>query len=97
MSMKRKARDRQERLWISHDAYDRKTGNGVIAVDPRYFRPTEVETLLGDPSKARTVLGWEPKTSFDDLVHEMAQEDLKLAQRDDMIKQAGFKAFDYFE
>ena len=50
---------------------DTKTGKTVIAVDPRYFRPTEVETLLGDPTKAKTVLGWQPKTTFDDLVKEM--------------------------
>ncbi len=82
---------------VDEKGYDRNTGNWIVAVDPRYFRPTEVETLLGDASKARTVLGWEPRTSFEELVHEMAQEDLKLAQRDDMVKQAGFKAFDYFE
>jgi len=50
---------------------DTKTGKTVIAVDPRYFRPTEVETLLGDPTKAKTILGWQPKTTFDDLVKEM--------------------------
>ncbi len=82
---------------VDERGYDRNTGNWIVAVDPRYFRPTEVETLLGDASKARAALGWEPKTSFKDLVHEMAQEDLQLAQRDDMVKQAGFKAFDYFE
>ncbi len=82
---------------VDEKGYDQNTGNWIVAVDPRYFRPTEVETLLGDASKARTVLGWEPRTSFEDIVHEMAQEDLKLAQRDDMVKQAGFKAFDYFE
>ena len=82
---------------VEEKGYDRKTGKKIIEVDPRYFRPTEVEALLGDASKARNVLGWEPKTSFEDLVHEMAQEDLKLAQRDDMVTQAGFKAFDYFE
>ena len=82
---------------VDEKGYDQNTGNRIVAVDPRYFRPTEVETLLGDASKARTVLGWEPRTSFEDLIREMAQEDLKLAQRDDMVKQAGFKAFDYFE
>jgi GDPmannose 4,6-dehydratase len=66
-------------------------------VDPRYFRPTEVETLLGNAEKARQKLGWKPRTSFAELVREMAQEDLKLAQRDEMVKNAGFKAFNYFE
>jgi len=82
---------------IDEKGYDRKTGGRIIAVDPRYFRATEVDSLLGDASKARKVLGWESKTSFEDLVDEMAQEDLKLAQRDHMVMQAGFKAFDYFE
>jgi len=82
---------------VDEKGFDRSTGKCIVAVDPRYFRPTEVETLLGDASKAREILGWEPKISFDDLVHEMAHEDLKMAQRDDLLKQAGFKAFDYFE
>jgi len=54
---------------------DTKTGKTVIAVDPRYFRPTEVETLLGDPTKAKTILGWQPKTTFDDLVKEMCEHE----------------------
>ena len=73
------------------------TGKVLIKVDPRYFRPTEVETLLGDPSKAKEKLGWQCKTSFNELVSEMVQEDLALAERDAMIKEKGFKAFDYKE
>lgn len=69
----------------------------VVAVDPRYFRPTEVETLLGDPSKAKERLGWQPKTNFSDLVAEMVREDLKSAQRDELIKQHGFKTMSYHE
>jgi GDPmannose 4,6-dehydratase len=76
---------------------DVATGKQIVAVDPRYFRPTEVETLLGNAEKARQKLGWKPRTSFAELVREMAQEDLKLAQRDEMVKNAGFKAFNYFE
>lgn len=76
---------------------DAATGKQIIAVDPRYFRPTEVETLLGDASKARDKLGWKPKTTFEALVREMAVEDLQLAQRDDMVRKAGFKSFNYFE
>jgi GDPmannose 4,6-dehydratase len=76
---------------------DTATGNTIVAVDPRYFRPTEVESLLGNPEKARSKLGWKPKTSFAELVREMAEEDFHLAQRDDMVKRAGFKAFNYFE
>ncbi|MBS0172824.1 MAG: GDP-mannose 4,6-dehydratase [Nitrospira sp.] len=69
----------------------------IIAVDPRYFRPTEVETLLGDPSKAKTKLGWAPRTTFEDLVAEMVREDLKFAERDELIKHHGYKAMDYHE
>ncbi len=69
----------------------------LIAVDPRYFRPTEVETLLGDPSKARQKLGWTPRITFGELVAEMVREDLKSAERDELIKHHGFKAMDYHE
>jgi GDPmannose 4,6-dehydratase len=69
----------------------------IVAVDPRYFRPTEVETLLGDPSKARQKLGWQPRTSFAELVAEMAREDLKSAERDELIKHHGYKTMNYHE
>ena len=61
-------------------------GKQIVKVDSNYFRPTEVETLLGDPSKAKDKLGWEPKISFHDLVSEMVQEDLKKAKIDELIK-----------
>ena len=69
----------------------------IVAVDPRYFRPTEVETLLGDATKAREKLGWTPKTTFAELVAEMVREDLKSAERDELIKKHGFKPMDYNE
>lgn len=69
----------------------------IVAVDPRYFRPTEVETLLGDPLKAKVKLGWTPKTTFEELVAEMVREDLKSAERDELIKHHGYKAMDYHE
>ena len=72
-------------------------GNCIVEVDPRYFRPTEVETLLGDATKARTKLGWTARTSFEQLVDEMVSADLESAKRDDLVKRHGFKAFDYFE
>ena len=72
-------------------------GKTIIAVDARYFRPTEVETLLGDPSKAKQKLGWEPQTTFAELVAEMVREDLKSAERDELIKHHGYKAMDYNE
>jgi GDPmannose 4,6-dehydratase len=74
-----------------------KNGKVVVAVDPRYFRPTEVETLLGDPSKAKRELGWTPRTSFDQLVKEMVDADLKSAQRDALVRQHGFEAYNVRE
>ena len=68
-------------------------GQVIVRVDPRYFRPTEVETLLGDASKARNVLGWEPKVTFEELVTEMVREDLAIAQRDQLCVTEGFKVF----
>ena len=72
-------------------------GDVIVRVDPRYFRPTEVETLLGDPSKAHEKLGWRPATPFSQLVREMVQSDHQAAKRDALIKLAGFKAFEYNE
>ncbi len=69
----------------------------IVRVDPRYFRLTEVETLLGDPTKAREKLGWTPKISFRELVAEMVREDLKTAERDELVKKHGYKTFDYNE
>ncbi|MEW6098340.1 MAG: GDP-mannose 4,6-dehydratase [Pseudomonadota bacterium] len=74
-----------------------KVGDVVVRVDPRYFRPTEVETLLGDPTKAREKLGWKPRTSFEELVREMIESDYAAARRDSLVKLAGFKAYDYHE
>lgn len=74
-----------------------KPGDVVVRVDPRYFRPTEVETLLGDPSLAAERLGWVPKISFSEMVAEMVREDLNLAMRDAACKVAGFKSFAYNE
>ena len=81
---------------VDERGYD-AAGKCVVAVDPKYFRPTEVETLLGDATKARQNLGWTPKISFDELVREMVIEDLKAAERDELIKKHGFKAPDYHE
>jgi GDPmannose 4,6-dehydratase len=73
------------------------SGRKVVAVDPRYFRPAEVETLLGDAGKAREKLGWTPRTSFASLVAEMVREDLKSAERDELVKKHGYRVFDYHE
>ena len=91
MEIRWEGKDEQEK------GYDTSTGNCIVAVDPRYFRPTEVETLLGDPSKAKEKLGWTPTTTFAEMVKEMVQEDLKSANRDELIKKHGFEAFDYHE
>jgi len=74
-----------------------KPGDVIVKVDPRYFRPTEVETLLGDPSKAKRELGWEPKVSIDELVREMVQSDYQLAKRDSLIRDAGYRTFNHRE
>ncbi|SNT43342.1 GDPmannose 4,6-dehydratase [Granulicella rosea] len=74
-----------------------KDGKVVVAVDPRYFRPTEVETLLGDPTKAKTELGWVPRTSFDELVKEMVASDLAAAERDALVIKHGYKAYNVRE
>jgi GDPmannose 4,6-dehydratase len=74
-----------------------KPGQVIVKVDRRYFRPTEVETLLGDASKAHQKLGWKPRTTFTELVAEMMREDLKLSQRDELVKKSGYKAFDGHE
>lgn len=74
-----------------------EAGKCIIQVDPRYFRPTEVETLLGDPTKAKQKLGWIPKISFGELVSEMVREDLKSAERDELVKRHGYSTFDYHE
>lgn len=76
--------------------YD-KSGECIIAVDPRYFRPTEVDALLGDASKSRDKLGWEPKITFEQLVSEMVQDDLEAAKRDELVKRHGFSTYDYHE
>ena len=82
---------------VEEQGIDTATGKVVVAVDPRYFRPTEVETLLGDASLAREKLGWVPKITFQELVAEMVQTDLELAKRDQMCKREGFKVFRYHE
>jgi GDPmannose 4,6-dehydratase len=81
---------------LDEKGYD-QTGKCIVAVDPRYFRPTEVETLLGDASKAKEKLDWTPKISFKELVSEMAREDLKAAQRDELARKNGFTTYNYHE
>lgn len=82
---------------VDEKGLDQATGNVLIEVDPRYFRPTEVELLLGDPSKAKVKLGWEAKTTLSELVAMMVQEDLKSAQRDVLCEENGFEVRQYNE
>ncbi|MCQ9377711.1 GDP-mannose 4,6-dehydratase [Methyloversatilis sp. XJ19-49] len=82
---------------ITGDRAKAKVGDVIVKVDPRYYRPTEVETLLGDPIRAREKLGWTPKTTLRELVKEMVEADYTSAKRDALVKLAGFKAYDHFE
>jgi GDPmannose 4,6-dehydratase len=86
--------------WLGSGVEERgfdANGKCIVQVDPRYFRPTEVETLLGDASRGRAKLGWSPKVGFEELVSEMVREDLKSAERDELVKKHGFSAYDYHE
>ena len=82
---------------IDEKGVDSDSGKCIVSIDPRYFRPTEVETLLGDPSKAKEKLGWVAKISFNDLVSEMVREDLKLAERDLLCEKEGYAVLNNFE
>jgi GDPmannose 4,6-dehydratase len=82
---------------LEEQGIDEATGRCVVKVDPRYFRPAEVDTLLGDPAKARAKLGWEPETSFAQLVSEMTAADVELARRDALVAREGFKTFQHRE
>jgi GDPmannose 4,6-dehydratase len=82
---------------VDEKGYDARTGKLLVAVDPRYFRPTEVETLLGDPTKAHEKLGWKPRITFEQMVAEMIRADLNDAERDNMCRTKGFRAFDFHE
>src|SRR5690606_5800519 len=74
-----------------------KLGQTVVKVDPAYFRPTEVELLIGDPVKAKTKLGWEPKFTLPMLVKDMVQSDLQLMRKEEYLKKGGFNIVNYFE
>jgi GDPmannose 4,6-dehydratase len=82
---------------IDEKGYDAKSGALLVEVDPRYFRPTEVETLLGDSTKAKEKLGWVPEITLDDMVAEMVRGDLRIAERDELCRREGFETFDYHE
>jgi len=82
---------------VEEEGLDPKTGAVRVGIDPRYFRPTEVETLLGDPTKAKEKLGWTARTSLSVMVKEMVADDLNCAEKDEMLRREGFQTFDYYE
>jgi GDPmannose 4,6-dehydratase len=82
---------------IEEKGIDRKSGRTLVLVDPMYFRPTEVDTLLGDAGKAKRQLGWQPEISFEQLVEEMVEADLKEAEKDKMIQEHGYQAFKNYD
>ncbi len=82
---------------VNEQGVDANSGRGVVKIDARYFRPTEVDTLLGDPSKARTHLGWKAEISFERLVQEMVDSDLEIARRDALVAREGFKTYRHQE
>lgn len=82
---------------VENDLAQCKVGDVIVRVDSRYFRPTEVESLLGDPLKAKQKLGWSPQTTFHELVSEMVQAEYSAAKRDQLIKEHGFKSTEYCE
>ena len=79
---------------VDEKGYDAK-GNCVVQVDPRYFRPAEVDSLVGDATKARVKLGWRPRVNFQELVREMVASDLQGAERDQLVKASGYKVYEY--
>jgi len=81
----------------TNDEYSHLVGKCVVEVDPRYFRPTEVELLIGDPSKAKKQLGWKPKYDLQALVEDMMQSDLKLMKKDKYLREGGYQTLNYFE
>ena len=86
-----------EGIGVNEAGKNKETGETLVKIDPRYFRPTEVDYLLGDPTKARSTLGWEPTVSFDKLVKMMVREDLKEAERDQLCEREGFPVFNHSE
>ena len=81
----------------SNEKYKFEIGKEVLGVNAKYFRPTEVDVLIGDPTKAKVKLGWTPETSLEDLVKEMMESDLKLFEKDKYLKDGGHQTLNYYE
>ena len=82
---------------VNEKGYDSDSGKLIVAVDERYFRPTEVETLLGDPTKAKTILGWTPKITLNEMIDEMMESDINIAKRDLLVRDNGYKTSSFYE
>jgi len=82
---------------VEKKGLDAATGKPIVCIDPRYFRPAEVDTLLGDASKARRKLGWEPRILFEELIREMVMADLREAEKDAMVRQKGYRIYGHSE
>jgi GDPmannose 4,6-dehydratase len=89
--------DKEKAKSLGLDPDQLKLGQTVVKVDAKYFRPTEVELLIGDPTKAKTQLGWKPKYDLALLVKDMMESDLQMVKKDDYLKKGGFKTMNYFE
>ncbi len=81
----------------NNSKYSLAIGQEVVAVDPNYFRPTEVDLLIGDPTKAKTKLGWVPEYNLNTLVNDMMESDIKLMTKDKYLKDGGYRVMNYFE
>ena len=95
-----KGKGKEEKGYIkkcNHPKYQLETGKEVVAVDPRYFRPTEVELLIGDPTKANTKLGWKPEYNLNELIKDMMQSDIHLMQKDQYLREGGYETLNYYE
>ena len=88
---------KKARKWLDEKGIEERSGRVLVQVDPRYFRPTEVETLLGDATKAKEKLGWVPTTTFEDMVQEMIDKDINIAERDALCEREGFRTNRYYE
>jgi len=86
-----------EDVGVEKKGLDAATGKAIVCIDPRYFRPAEVDTLLGDASKARRKLGWEPRILFEELIREMVMADLREAEKDAMVRQKGYRIYGHSE
>ena len=89
--------DKERMKELNLNTENLKVGDELVAVDPRYFRPTEVDLLIGDPTKAKEKLGWEPQYTLNELVDEMMASDLKLMKKDEYLKDGGYTIMNYFE